>query len=457
MPPDKPSFVNVDELMRPIGLHQVAHFYGASLPELHRAGAETRTRCFLNCGRTKETGNRVLAIQEDDPATKWRCHEYGCGKGGNLISICDLLKPGESGGGRPRGERFKAIAGDLQAMAGGTARSESPIATAAPAKPAPAEVPKVNLPLAESENERARSLVALDAKFVRAVAGMPPSASAYFRRRPFLSPEVCTSWRVGYLPRNAGGDQSGGTMRGAVIYAYHSAEGKLLTWFGRDPDFEEKHRLWRASDQSGREPEKFHFVKGFHRGIELFGQERLHKPASDETAIEHGPCIVKAAIATISDATRREMLRALGLIVVEGPNDVIRLSTLGVPAVGLCSNTITREQAAKAAELANAVAGGIVTVFLDCDGEGEKGMKQALGYLAQLAPVRLAWTSQMHGGQFKGRQPESLSESEWAEIAAFLQRKPNHSAAEILEENLKDSCQIDEIALPSEVDEWTFI
>ena len=59
--------------------------------------------------------------------------------------------------------------------------------------------------------------------------------------------------------------------------------------------------------------------------------------------------------------------------------------------------------------LAREVAGGVVTVLLDCDDEGENGMKQALGYLSQLVPVRLAWTSKMYGGKFKGRQPESLN------------------------------------------------
>src|SRR5439155_6218929 len=94
--------------------------------------------------------------------------------------------------------------------------------------------------------------------------------------------------------------------------------------------------------------------------------------------------------------------------------------TLGVPAVALCSNTITREQAVKAARLARELAGGILTVLLDCDPEGENGMRQCLGYLAQLCPVRLAWTSKMYGGKFKGRQPESLQIDEWQEIAAFL-------------------------------------
>lgn len=172
--------------------------------------------------------------------------------------------------------------------------------------------------------------------------------------------------------------------------------GELLTWFGRDPEFEEKHEKWVAAGKQGQEPEKFHFVKGFHRGMELFGKHALRSP----------------------DAA--EKLQSLGLIVVEGPNDVIRLDTLGVPAVALCSNRISREQAAKAAKLARELARGIVTVFLDCDMEGQEGMKQCLGYLAQLCPVRLAWTSNMYGGKFKGRQPESLSAEDWDSIEADL-------------------------------------
>jgi 5S rRNA maturation endonuclease (ribonuclease M5) len=201
---------------------------------------------------------------------------------------------------------------------------------------------------------------------------------------------------MGYFPRDAGDDKSGGTMRGKIVYGYLSEVGEVLTWFGRDPEFEKKHKAWEAAGKIEKEPGKFHFVKGYHRGIELYGQHALRA----EGAAEH--------------------LKALGLIVVEGPNDVIRLSTLGVPAVGLCSNTITREQAAKAARLARELAGGIVTVFLDCDAEGESSMKQALGYLAQLTPVRLAWTSRMYGGAFKGRQPESLTAEEWASIRSFL-------------------------------------
>jgi 5S rRNA maturation endonuclease (ribonuclease M5) len=395
MSPEKKSFVNVDELMPRISLEQVGAYYSVALPELHRVGGETRTRCFLNCGRSEETGDRVLAIQEGHPAKQWHCHQYGCGRGGNLVSFCDLLKPGPTMGGKPRGDRFKEIAGDLKAIAEGSPPPEGS-SPAVIAKVPRTEAPKLNVPLAQSENGRARGLVELDRKFLTDVAAMSPRASAYFRRRPFLSPEVCAKWRVGYLPRDTGEDKSGGTMRGKIVYPCFSEAGEILTWFGRDPEFEEKHQKWEATDRSEREPAKFHFVKGFHRGIELFGQHTLRSDVVAET------------------------LKALGLVLVEGPNDVIRLDTLGVPAVALCSNTISREQAAKAARLARELAGGIVTVLLDCDSEGETGMKQCLGYLAQLCPVRLAWTSKMYGGKFKGRQPESLGIQDWPEIEGYV-------------------------------------
>lgn len=391
---EKKSFVNVDELMPQVSLEQAVSYYGVQLPDLKRVGNETRAACFLHCGKAQDTGDRALAIQADDPAKKWKCHQYGCQKGGNLVSLCDLMKPGDTAGGRPRGERFKEIAKDLQAMVAG--ETAATIRHPALPKPAPAAEVKVNLPLKDSENERARGLVHLDEKFIVEVADMNPKASAYIRKRPYLTPAVMKQWRMGYLPRDAGGDKTGGTMRGKITYAYRSEAGEVLCFFGRDPEFEDKHGKWEATDRKDPEPEKFHFVKGFHRGIELFGQHQLRAEGV------------------------AEKLQGLGLVLVEGPNDVIRLETLGVPAVALCSNNITREQAAKAATLARAVAGGVVTVFLDCDAEGLQGMKQCLGYLAQLVPVRLAWTDRMFGGKFKGRQPESLSMEEWAEMRGFL-------------------------------------
>jgi hypothetical protein len=118
---------------------------------------------------------RALAIQADHPAKQWHCHHYGCGKGGNLVSLCDLMKEGASAGGKPRGDRFKDIAKDLLAMVEGGSSGQAP----SPAPVAPPPVPKVNVPLKESDNERARGLTDLDKKFLVEVADMNPKASAY--------------------------------------------------------------------------------------------------------------------------------------------------------------------------------------------------------------------------------------------------------------------------------------
>jgi 5S rRNA maturation endonuclease (ribonuclease M5) len=182
-----------------------------------------------------------------------------------------------------------------------------------------------------------------------------------------------------------------------VVYPLLSEQGEVLTWFGRDPEYEPKHAAWRARDGEGREPEKFHFVKGFHRGVELFGQQaqRLRTPGY------------------------REMIRELGIVVVEGPNDVMALDALGVPAVGLLSNTISRGQVEKLSRWAKMLTGGQVTVLLDLDEEGEKGAQQALVELAASCRVRLAWSSASHP-VFAGRQPETLTAAEWEEIRGRL-------------------------------------
>jgi hypothetical protein len=224
---------------------------------------------------------------------------------------------------------------------------------------------------------------------------MSPKASAYFRKRPFLTPEVCRVWRVGYLPRDTGGDHAGGTMRGKIVYPMLAEDGQVLTWFGRDPEYEGKMLEWTAAGKEGKEPEKFHFVKGFERGLELFGQHRL------------------------TDEAFRGRVREVGLVVVKGPNDVIALDGLGVPAVALCSLSATLSQAEKLSACVRPV-GSWLTLMFDCTEEGELTMRQTLVELAQRCPVRLAWSPSMHGGGFNGREAGSLTPEEWGRIEGFL-------------------------------------
>ena len=237
-------------------------------------------------------------------------------------------------------------------------------------------------------------------------AAMSPKAASYFRHRPFLTPEMCRKWRVGYLPRDAAGDHAGGTMRGKIVYPLFAEDGEVLTWFGRDPEYDGKLHEWIGGGKQGKEPEKHHFVTGFARGLELFGQHRLREKGT------------------------AEKLARCGLVVVPGPNDVIALDALGVPAVGLCATTITGEQVEKVARFSAASGHGAVTVMLDCTEAGSLAARVVVVELAQVCPVRLAWSERMYGGSFKGREVASLTVEEWRTIAKFLgERSPEKGDA----------------------------
>jgi hypothetical protein len=237
--------------------------------------------------------------------------------------------------------------------------------------------------------------VNLDAKFVVDPAAMSPKAASYFRHRPFLTPEACQRWRVGYLPRDAGGDRAGGTMRGKIVYPMLADDGEVLTWFGRDPEYDGKYHEWIVGGKQGNEPEKYHFVSGFQRGLELFGQHRLRDEEFRKRAMEPG------------------------LVVVPGPNDVIALEAVGALAVGLCATAVTAEQAEKLA-LFSRETGSVVTVMFDCTEEAELAARVVVVELAQHCPVRLAWSPTMHGRVFNGRKTDSLTSEEWERIRPFL-------------------------------------
>jgi hypothetical protein len=186
-----------------------------------------------------------------------------------------------------------------------------------------------NVPLAESDNAKARELETLDERFIVEVAHMPPQAASYIRRHACLSPALMQKWRVGVLPNEGGADKRGWGLRGQIVYPVLSEAGKLLAWVSRDPKFEANEQAFNAksSEERAREkkPAKHRFPVDFHRGLELFGQQstRLTEPGY------------------------REAIAKYGVIVTEGFNDVLGLDALGIPAVAIMSNKITEEQIAK--------------------------------------------------------------------------------------------------------------
>jgi len=388
----KHGYIDVDSLQRELAsqddvVERIATFYNVQLSQLHQTQQETRMACGFDCGKTEATSDRAISVKTDGDVPLWRCFHLGCTVRGNILSLMHWTKHNRApSGNRLQGAEFREIASDLAALVRGEDRPTAAGDEEAASKQDEQSVsePPVNVALKDSENERARALVTLDEKFVRDVAEMNPKAAAYIRQRPYLTPEMMEQYRCGYLPSSGGS-----LLRGQFVYSWPDAEGNILTWFGRNLNYEEQHRKWKRSGDSKDEPHKFRFVKGFHRGLELYGETQFNAEASDSRLQENG------------------------IIVVEGPNDVMALNAIGVPAVAVCSNTITTEQADKLASIAERTGCGTVSVMFDLDREGINGSQQAILEIAKRCRTRFVWTTELAGGQFKGRQPESVTIEEW--------------------------------------------
>ena len=81
---------------------------------------------------------------------------------------------------------------------------------------------------------------------------------------------------------------------------------------------------------------------------------------------------------------------------------------------------ITPEQVEKVARLVRETGQAVVTVMLDTTEAGSLAARVVVVELAQVCPVRLAWSETMHGGAFKGREVETLAREEWELVRAFL-------------------------------------
>lgn len=379
---------NVDELISATSLDEVLVHYGLSPSNL--ASGEYRMNCVFNseCS-TSSYGN--LAIGVSHPAKQIFCHT--CGTRGNLLTLIHGLeahRPPATG--KLRGQEFKHALNKLKEIRGliETTRSAAKQTVRTTGESKPAETPaKRNLPLRKHENEAARKIADLCDDLVYDPAQMSPAAAQYIRSRGWMTPELMQKWGVGYIPRD------GRSMfRGWLVYTHHNTKGEPISYSGRDPLFEEKHQAWlrQGNPDAPKKPMKHKYVKGFHRGLELYGQQaaRLNEPAI------------------------KKSLDRYGLIVVEGANDVIRLDELRLAAVGLCSNRATTEQVNKIKRFADSAARGRVMLLPDNDEEGEVGFKDLLWDLIDAGlRVRLGWSRSYKSGAYDGMQPEQLDGLTW--------------------------------------------
>lgn len=392
---------DVDSANAEITLEEAARRCGTDLRVLG-APPNVRIDCAFNCPGD-HAGKRELSVNVGNPDKVFQCHNYECRFRGNLIYLMHGWLTGEKPpDGKVRGDDFKRVKAVLLSDVAAVLSSESaPVATQELTESAQAdeELPKRNVPLAESDNAKARELVGMESVLTTNPAEMTPPCSAYWRkRRNFLTDELCAQWGVGVRRGRAGADRRGWSLRNHVVYRFLSEDNKVLCYVGRDPEYDEKLRAYEALPAERRDPKKrpmkHRFPAGLHRGLELYGQHSCR--------LQQHPGY-------------RDFIGQHGIIVVEGFNDVLALDHLGVPAVGLCSNRITEQQAKKVVRWARQLAGGKVSLMFDCEPTGDEGAKEALWLFAQIAPdlhVRLVWSQGMHEGRFRGKQPENLTEEE---------------------------------------------
>ena len=391
---EKRGYIDIDALQAQTTLDEAAAKCGVAL-DLKTSGKEARIDCPFSCAGD-HAGRREVSISCDNPQKVFYCHAYQCQLRGNLLMLMHGWLTGQRpAGGKLKGAEFNRV---KQVLAGSPAATGTKVAIAESPPQRTVEPAAPSVPLEESPDENVRALATIDAKFVVDVAHMHPAAASYIRRHPALSPESMQKWRVGYLPLDGGGDKRGWSLRGHILYPMLSEEGKVLAWIGRDPAYEDKDRefscLIEAERAQRKPPQKHKVPAGFPRGQHLFGQQSSR----------------------LKEAGYRELIAKIGIVIVEGFNDTIRLDSLGVPSVALCSNRMTEAQAEKITRWAQQLSDGKVSLLFDGEPTGDDGAKDALWQLAQRGlDVRLGWTQTMHAAAFAGRQPEHLSLSEWQE------------------------------------------
>jgi 5S rRNA maturation endonuclease (ribonuclease M5) len=388
----------VDQAKAEIELQAAAERCGVSL-KVGGVPPNVRIDCPYNCPGD-HAGKRELSVNVENADKVFQCHNYECHFRGNLIHLMHGWLTGQKPpDGKVRGDDFKRVKSVLlsEAPASPATPSDTAVSTDRQAQDAAEpDLPKRNIPLSESSNEKARELVGMESVLTTDPAKMTPQCSAYWRtRREFLTDELCDEWGVGVRRGRAGADRRGWSLRNHVVYRFLSEDNKVLCYVGRDPDYDAKLRTFESlpSEQrdSTKRPMKHKFPVGFHRGLELYGQ--------------HGDRLKQ-------HPEYRDLVAQHGIIVVEGFNDVLALDNHGVPAVAICSNRMTEQQAAKVARWAKQFSDGKVSLMFDCEESGDEGAKEASWLLANMFEglrVELAWSLRKLNGQFRDQQPETLT------------------------------------------------
>lgn len=393
MKPKNYGYMNdVDDLIQRTPLDVVLNHYGLPLKD---GSTDYRMNCVFNesCAES-QYGN--LSVGTDSFK---RIYSHCCKVKGNLLTLIHGLERRQPpSGGKLRGQEFKDAVARLREIASDDQPTSAVQQQPKPQALTPTTKPNTNVPLHRHPKEAARELANLHEELIVEPSQMSPEAAKYVRSREWMTPELMRKWGVGWIPGN------GRSLfrKNYLVYTHRNVRGEVVTYSGRDLSFEAKWDKWiRQGKPEGQKPNKHRFVKGYHRGVELYGGHS----------------------ARLMEEHVQDSLANRGLMIVEGMNEVLRMDSLGACALGLCGSSATDEQVTTAAQNAEIVAANRVVLFPDCDEPGETAFRELLWRLCELGcHVRLACSSRMFAGDFAGKQPENVSSEEWAMIDANLSK-----------------------------------
>ena len=345
MKPKNYGYMNdVDDLIQRTPLDVVLNHYGLPLKD---GSTEYRMNCVFNedCAES-QYGN--LSVGTDSFK---RIYAHCCKVKGNLLTLIHGLERRQPpAGGKLRGQEFKDAVAKLREISSGEQLTAAAQQQPTPQAPTPPTKPSTNVPLHRHPKEAARELANLHEDLIVEPSQMSPEAAKYVRSREWMTPDLMRKWGVGWIPGN------GRSLfrKNYLIYTHRNVKGEIVTYSGRDLSFEAKWQKWlRQGKPEGQKPNKHRFVKGYQRGLGLYGghAERL------------------------KDDYVPKSLKQNGLVVVEGMNDVLRLEGLDVCAVGLCSNRATDQQVSRIVQNSRDLCKSQVLMLPDSDDEGLRGFR----------------------------------------------------------------------------------
>ena len=118
MTTEKQGWIDTKETLGRVSIQGIAAYYRFQLSETFGSSGEQRMQCPVTSCDGKSDA-RSVSVNVSDPNGPWKCHRrnYGCGAQGDKLTLAYCMKNGAMPtSGKLRGQEFRDIIGDLQAI-----------------------------------------------------------------------------------------------------------------------------------------------------------------------------------------------------------------------------------------------------------------------------------------------------------------------------------------------------